>query len=180
MKISGTEKVIQRGYIGNQMRLSDYKFGVCPFDLNGCGAAALYNIMYFYGKADDFVRMLYRLEKTVLILGYLGSSPIAMSRFLKRYGFSMKFIFTKEHIYRIRQRDCCIMHYFIRKDFSAHCVTGIPDGNGKFFFYNGSVNPDKPLKLAEYIAVTEKKNRELGHEVALNCIFTVNKIQRQN
>lgn len=180
MKISGNEKVLQRGYIGNQTRMYMYRFGICPFDFNGCGAVALYNIMYFHGKADSFVKMLCRLEKTVLALGYLGSSPVAMMHFLEKYGFSVTLVSTKENIYKLREKDSCLIHYFIRKDFSAHCVAGLPRGDGKFFFYNGTVAPDHALKPAEYIAATEKRNHELKHDVALNCIFVVKAGQRQN
>ena len=177
-KISAGEKVIKRGYIGNQARLSEFRFGVCPFDLNGCGAAAIYNNLYFHGKADSFVKILYRLERTVLSLGYLGCSPVKMMQHLEKYGFDVRLVCTKEHIYRLREKDSCLLHYYIRKDFSAHCVSGIPDGTGKFFFHNGSVASDKALKPAEYIAATEKKNQSMGHSVALNCIFVVKKKQR--
>ena len=177
MKISVKNKVLERGYIGNQTRLSAFLFGVCPFDFNGCGAASLYNIMFFYGKAYDFAKMLFRLERTVLALGYLGSSPIAMIRYLKEHGFSARIIFTKEKIYKLREKDSCLIHYYIRKDFSAHCVTGIPCGDGKYLFYNGSVPPDRAVKPAEYVAATEKRNAELKHAVALNCIFIVNQIK---
>lgn len=179
MKLSESENVDGRGYVANQHRLSKFRYGLCQFDFNGCGAAAVYNILYYHKKASSFVKTVFELEKTVFFAGLLGSSPIGMKKFLEKSGFTVKFIFTKKKILEASLDGSCIIHFFFRKDFSAHYVAGLPHNDTGHFYFNGSVPCNTPLSTAEYLSVTEVKNRENKHPVAFHCMLTVKRKNKQ-
>jgi len=175
MKLAESENVDGRGYIGNQHRLSKFRYGLCPFDFNGCGAAAVYNILYYHKKTASFVKTVYRLEKTVFFAGLLGSSPIGMKRFLEKSGFTVKFVFAKKKILNEELDGSCLIHFFFRKDFSAHYVAGLPHNGTGHFYFNGSVPCNAPFNAGDYLSLTEEKNRESKHPVAFHCMLIVDR-----
>ena len=144
-------------------------------DLNGCGAVAVYNILYAHGMVDSFTDTLYRLEKAVFMLGYLGSSPTAINKYFKSIGFLTKTVFRKKNVLKIKSRSACVVHLFIRSDLSAHYVTGIPAGEGKFRFFNSAVKSAEPLTMEEYLEETEKASIKQKHPVIFHSMLLVKK-----
>lgn len=61
-----------------------------------------------------------------------------------------------------------VIHFYFRKDLSAHYVAGISNGDGTFCFYNSDAGKTKPMTWEEYF-----KDANEHTDIAYNCIYSI-------
>ena len=83
--------ISSEGYIINQSKLNEFRFGVLSANKNCCGAIATYNFLKLNGKEPNFKTILsvYDIFGTN-VYGTLGVNPFTIKNYLKLNGFNAK------------------------------------------------------------------------------------------
>ncbi len=131
-----------RGYIfrQNDERVRDLKYGsFLKLGQNGCGAAAVYNVMLTIGKRVDLCDVLLEFELNHIgrLDGLLGSSPRRISRYFDAHGVDYTVINSIEE-YKKRMNEFGISIIFMgeRKSLVQHYYCILKRGENDFVTIN--------------------------------------------
>lgn len=138
------DSVLEKGYINNQNSWDRVKFGKTTMAFSGCEIMATYNILksckgeggsrFMSGLIADFER------KGAALKGLIGSSPIAVRKYLKNNNIQTRLIWKNEDVSESTKK--LIITFFNNKETvrdMIHTVAVINDGDG-YRIYNAGVN----------------------------------------
>ncbi len=131
------------GYIVDQARLTNIRYGVFTSDINGCGWIAAFNFLKRMGQDVQEQALADELIRFSLFRGLIGTDLLRLKRTLKRHGYrtSLKFRWNKKA--RLPEGTSAGLFYYWHKD-GPHFVTFyadesiLPSGDGepKYRFFN--------------------------------------------
>jgi hypothetical protein len=169
--LSIPEEALYQGMIIDQDEMYKYKYGNNTSENNGCGWIATYNALQVLGnpqKAEDIIRS---YEKNgVLMGGTLGTNPYGIGKLFEDFGYQVDYTvtsFTPEKVSGLLggvkssfnddfTGDVNIVVY-IRNEPSAHYVTFVEAGDGKYEFYNDDYGVKNDIKTyEEFVKGNEK------------------------
>jgi hypothetical protein len=132
------------GYIIDQARLTNIRYGALMSDINGCGWIAEYNFLKRMGQQVDEKTLADELIRHSIFRGLAGTDLFRLRRYLKTHGYRMplKFFWNKKT--RLPEGTSAGIIYYCHKD-GFHFVTfyadeAIPpqeDADVRFRFLNG-------------------------------------------
>lgn len=67
--------------------IKNYKYGFGTIGENGCGAVAVYNIMYLENNKVALPKIIKEMDNGQFFFGLLGTKPTQMMSYLKKQGF---------------------------------------------------------------------------------------------
>ena len=132
------------GYIIDQARVTDIRYGLLTSDINGCGWIAEYNFLKRMGEPVEEKTIADELIRHSILRGLAGTDLFRLRRHLKRHGYKMpiRFIWNKKA--RLPQGTSAGIIWYCHKD-GFHFVTfyvdeanpPAEDGEARFRFLNG-------------------------------------------
>ena len=132
------------GYIIDQARVTNIRYGALTSDINGCGWIAEFNFLKRMGHTVDEQTLADELIRHTIMRGLAGTDTFRLRRHLRRHGYRMpiKFKFNKKA--RLPEGTSAGIIWYCHKD-GFHFVTfyadaSIPateDGEARFRFLNG-------------------------------------------
>lgn len=133
------------GYINCQFLTSPIPYGRYPSDKNGCGWIAVFNVLHHlqaHPPAPDDVAK--GMSRGVILGGLLGTWPFAITQFLKRCGYQVRWTLRKSAQARLAaQSDAAILLYagplrgiFRWDQLTAHYVMLYPAADTRFRILN--------------------------------------------
>lgn len=157
------DEALYQGMIIDQWQMNEYKYGNDSSRNNGCGWIATYNALQFLGnprKEEDIIRS-YE-QNGVLLGGTLGTNPFGIGKLFEDAGCQVDYTvtsFTPEKISGLLggvkasfnddfTGDVNIVVY-ARNDMTAHYVTFVEAGDGKYHFYNDNYGVEDDIKTYE-------------------------------
>lgn len=145
------EALDSQGYIINQKKTDNLRFGWTPSDKNGCGWIAAYNFLKAMDKEKEPEEVLKKLEKALLPgLSRFGLNFIALGIYLRAQGIPLEFTVRQFHTQRIAEEaPAGIILYRAGK--TNHFAAFRRLENGKLRFYgavSGRENHD--MSMAEF------------------------------
>lgn len=78
------------GYIIDQAKMADIRYGCRTSDYNGCGWIAVFNFLHGCGEDWTEEELAGRFLKWSLFRGLLGTSPLRIRRFLRLLGYPVR------------------------------------------------------------------------------------------
>lgn len=114
-------------------------------NFNGCGWIAAYNTLRLLGRPLPPWEIIDALESGVVLRGYLGLSPFALTRFFRKLGFYAKLrllplCFSPVKNTRAVEKQFseipCAIFYVVTRNKTVHYVTAEALGDGTYRFYN--------------------------------------------
>ena len=111
------------GYILNQAKLYNFRFGVLNANKNCCGAIATYNFLKLNNRNPNFKNILsiYDIFGTN-VYGTLGINPFTIQSYLKLNGFNAKIsVNTLEFNYKAKHSKTSILVYLYK--WGGHYIT---------------------------------------------------------
>lgn len=132
------------GYIIDQARVTNIRYGALTSDINGCGWIAEYNFLKRMGHTLDEQTLADELIQHTILRGLAGTDLFRLRRHLKRHGYRMPFRFRWNKKARLPEGTSAGVIWYCHKD-GFHFVTfyadaSIPagaDGEARFRFLNG-------------------------------------------
>lgn len=98
------EALDRQGYIINQKRTQNLRFGGVPSDKNGCGWIAAYNFLKAMDREKDPEEVLRKLERALLPgLGRFGLNFVALAVYLRSQGIPLDFTVRQFRTQRISE-----------------------------------------------------------------------------
>ena len=92
------------GIIDDQQKYTNLRFGFGTVANNGCGAMAVYNILYLEGKEPNFVEIIKRFDDLgENFFGLGGSKPSRVIQTLKKAGLKVTYSFNKSKFQSIAE-----------------------------------------------------------------------------
>lgn len=82
------------GYIVDQARLTNIRYGVLTSDANGCGWIAAYNFLRRRGEDVTEREIADELVRYTLLRGLLGTDLFRLKRMLRRHGYPTRLQFV--------------------------------------------------------------------------------------
>lgn len=140
------------GYIIDQARLTNIRYGVFTSDINGCGWIAAYNFLKRMGVDADEKTLADGLVRYTLFRGLIGTDLFRLRRFLKRRGYRMPIRFYWNKKARLPEGTSAGVIWYCHKD-GFHFVTFYADeaiapsteGETRFRFLNGHAGKENHL-----------------------------------
>ena len=134
-RLSGDETPLADGYIDDQKKWKDIKFGKADMAFSGCEIMAVYNILLSMGKgagAEFMSDLISEFERSGAALkGMIGSSPRSVIRHLKRHGISCRLIWSEDKISDNVNRAIVMMYNDRRNLYEQiHTVAFIRENDG--------------------------------------------------
>ena len=129
------EALSSDGFIIDQRKTDNISFGAVTSDRNGCGWIACYNLLRALGRDPDPEAIVRRLEKTLLLRGYLGLHLFALLRELQRnQHLPLEFALRPFHAQQISQTASAgIVMYFAGRRNHFAAFRREENGNLRFF-----------------------------------------------
>ena len=82
--------------------IKNYKYGFGTIGKNGCGAVAVYNIMYLENKKVSLPKIIKEMDNGQFFFGLLGTRPTQMMSYLKKQGFDVQLHEDKSRLKSLR------------------------------------------------------------------------------
>ena len=159
------DEEVKGKYIIRQSPIKKVFFGAKPLSYNGCGIIALHNILLCLGKEKSFSQIILENEKNALLWGLFGLSPMGLKRYLLSNGFAV----TEKSGFSDGDIDGKpFIHFYFRKNLSAHYVAAIPKDNGHIFL-NSCLSCKTPESLESYRKATKKDG------LLCECVYIIEK-----
>jgi hypothetical protein len=134
------------GYIVDQARLKEVRYGVFTSDVNGCGWIAEYNFLRAQGQPADAQALADELIRYTILRGLTGTALFRLRRMIRRHGYPTKLLFRWNKKARLPEETRAGVIYYCHRD-GFHFVTfsrmeavePAADGAGeaRFRFFNG-------------------------------------------
>ena len=131
------------GYIVDQARLKEIRYGVFTSDINGCGWIAAFNFLKRMGQDVREQALADELIRYSLFRGLIGTDLMRLKRTLKRHGYRTRLKYRWNKNARLPEGTSAGLFYYWHKD-GPHFVTfyadeSIPqseDGEPRYRFLN--------------------------------------------
>jgi hypothetical protein len=131
------------GYIIDQARVTNIRYGVFTSDINGCGWIAEYNFLRRMGQSVEEKTLADELIRFSLFRGLTGTEIHRLRYYLKKHGYPMSLKFRWNKKARLPEGTSAGIIWYCHKD-GLHFVTfyadeSIPpsaDGEARFRFLN--------------------------------------------
>ncbi len=120
------------GYIIDQARLKNVRYGLFTSDFNGCGWIAEFNFLKRFGNGAAEQELADELIRYTVFRGLMGTDLFRLKRTLKRRGYRMPLKFVWNKTARLPDGTSAGIIYYCHKD-GFHFVT---------FGADGAVEPD--------------------------------------
>ena len=103
-----------QGTITNQWDYEDYNYGFGNVGANGCGAVAIYNILYLENKNPNFAQIVRSMDiYGQLFFGCLGTNPLGVFIYLKSCGYDVGMSTNQEDFENLaKQSKYSILSYW--------------------------------------------------------------------
>ena len=131
------------GYIIDQARVTDIRYGALTSDINGCGWIAEFNFLKRMGQSIGEKTLADELIRHTLFRGLAGTDIFRLRRHLKRHGYRMPIKFRWNKKARLPEGTSAGIIWYCHKD-GFHFVTFYADdaiqpeeGGARFRFLNG-------------------------------------------
>ena len=131
-----------KGFIEDQQNYNDMSYGIKPLSENGCGAIAIYNVLYHLIQKEDidFASIIKDLEYDGIIFGGIfGTSMKAIDDYFRKKGFRTKSSSQIRDYDRIgRETDASILTIFNNalNIFQGIHFIAITKKSGKYYIHN--------------------------------------------
>ena len=132
------------GYIIDQARVTNIRYGVFTSDINGCGWIAEYNFLKRMGLRVNEKTLADELIRFSVFRGMTGTDIMRLRFYLKKHGYRMPLKFRWNKKARLPEGTSAGIIYYCHKD-GFHFVTFYADeslppddqGEARFRFLNG-------------------------------------------
>lgn len=121
----------------------DWKYGVKKVRENGCGPIAVYNTMKKVSTRQDFVDVIYEMEKNsgTLLMGCCGADPTHMAEYFDNHDVKNDYYISLSSMQKamdnMTTNQMAIACYWTNKEFTnAHYVAIEKNSSNKFEVYN--------------------------------------------
>ena len=144
------EALSSDGFIIDQRKTDNIPFGAVTSDRNGCGWIACYNLLRALGRDPDPEAIVKRLEKTLLLRGYLGLHLFALVRELRRQHLPLEFTLRPFHAQEISESAAAgiIMYFAGRRN---HFAAFRREETSKLRFFGATPGlPGETASMAEF------------------------------
>ena len=140
------------GYIIDQARVTNIRYGVFTSDINGCGWIAEYNFLKRMGQSVDEKKLADELIRFSVFRGLTGTEVFRLRYYLKKHGYPMSRIFRWNKKARLPEGTSAGVIWYCHKD-GFHFVTFYADdaiapteaGEARFRFLNGHAGKEKHI-----------------------------------
>lgn len=134
------------GYIVDQARLTNVRYGLFTSDINGCGWISEFNFLKAQGRTVDEQALADDLIRYTLFRGLTGTDLFRLKRAIRRHGYPTRLLFRWNQKARLPEETRAGVIYYCHKD-GFHFVTFSrletveppldPTGEMRFRFFNG-------------------------------------------
>ena len=131
------------GYIIDQARVTDIRYGALTSDINGCGWIAEFNFLKRMGLSVTEKAIADELIRHTVFRGLAGTDTFRLRRHLKKHGYRMPIKFRWNKKARLPEGTSAGVIWYCHKD-GFHFVTFYADeaiqpedGEARFRFLNG-------------------------------------------
>lgn len=123
------------GYIVDQARVTDVRYGCRASSRNGCGWIAAYNFLRSMGDPVPYDEIVRALARHSLFRGLLGTSPLRVRRYLLRRGYEVQSVLGRKKA--AEAAGCARAGILVyRHGGGWHFAAFERRGNGLLRFYN--------------------------------------------
>ena len=152
MDLSNKTAYSTDGYIIDQAKVTDIRYGVFTSDINGCGWIAEYNFLKRMGQSVSERALADELIRHTVLRGLAGTDLFRLRRHLGRHGYRMPIRFHWNKKARLPQGTSAGIIWYCHKD-GFHFVTFYADesildskeGEARFRFLNGHAGKENHL-----------------------------------
>ncbi|MCE5188955.1 MAG: hypothetical protein LLF75_07210 [Eubacteriales bacterium] len=133
------------GYIVDQARVTDIRYGAFTSDVNGCGWIAAFNFLKAQGNAVNGKTLADELIRYSILRGLAGTDLFRLKRMLRRHGYRTRLVFRWNKKARLPGGTDAGVIYYVHRD-GPHFVAftrllsaePVPDEAGEpgFRFFN--------------------------------------------
>ncbi len=110
------------GYIVDQAKVTDIRYGAFTSDINGCGWIAVFNFLKTQGSTVSAQSLADELIRYSIFRGLAGTDLFRLKRVLKRHGYSTRLVFRRNKQARLPEGTDAGVIYYVHKD-GPHYVT---------------------------------------------------------
>ncbi len=140
------------GYIIDQARVTDIRYGAFTSDINGCGWIAEYNFLKRMGLSVDEKTLADELIRFSVFRGLTGTDILRLRYYLKKHGYRMPVKFRWNKKARLPEGTSAGIIWYCHKD-GFHFVTFYADeslspaaaGEAQFRFLNGHAGKEQHI-----------------------------------
>lgn len=140
------------GYIIDQARLTNIRYGALTSDINGCGWIAAFNFLKRMGQQVEEKAIADELIRHTLFRGFAGTDLFRLRRFFKRHGYRMPIRWNWNKKARLPEATSAGVIWYCHKD-GFHFVTFYADdalapkadGEVRFRFLNGHAGKESHI-----------------------------------
>ena len=132
------------GYIIDQARVTNIRYGVFTSDINGCGWIAEYNFLKRMGQSVDEKTLADELIRFSVFRGLTGTEVFRLRYYLKKHGYPMSRIFRWNKKARLPEGTSAGIIWYCHKDglhfvtfYADESISPAADGEARFRFLNG-------------------------------------------
>lgn len=147
--------------------VANLKYGFGTIGANGCGAVAIYNIMYTENRKVSLPDIIKYMDNGQFFFGLLGTSPQRIMNYLKLQGFSCSISSDKSKFDQLAQEG----------DYSIYMYVGISDGRPVGHYTLLIPNSDSTFKVINSgnRVMTMQQLIDENSKYFINSLITVSK-----
>ena len=140
------------GYIIDQARVTDIRYGALTSDINGCGWIAAYNFLKRMGQTVDGKTIADEMIRYTLFRGLVGTDLFRLRRYFRRHGYRMPIRFFWNKKARLPEGTSAGVIWYCHKDgfhfvtfYADEAIAPKEDGEARFRFLNGHAGKESHL-----------------------------------
>ena len=140
------------GYIIDQARVTDIRYGALTSDINGCGWIAAYNFLKRMGQTVDGKTIADEMIRYTLFRGLVGTDLFRLRRYFRRHGYRMPIRFFWNKKARLPEGTSAGVIWYCHKDgfhfvtfYADEAIAPKVDGEARFRFLNGHAGKESHL-----------------------------------
>lgn len=139
------------GYIVDQTRVTDVRYGCRLSSQNGCGWIAVFNLLRCLGDPVPHEEIVAALSKHALLRGMLGTSPLRVKRYLKQRGHATRLYAGKRRaILAAETANSGILVYRHARGWHYAAFLRAEDG-GELRFFNAGVHSGLAMPMEAFL-----------------------------
>ena len=140
------------GYIIDQARVTDIRYGALTSDINGCGWIAAYNFLKRMGQTVDGKTIADELIRYTLFRGLVGTDLFRLRRYFRRHGYRMPIQWHWNKKARLPEGTSAGVIWYCHKDgfhfvtfYADDAIAPKEDGEARFRFLNGHAGKESHI-----------------------------------
>ncbi len=140
------------GYIIDQARVTDIRYGALTSDINGCGWIAAYNFLKRMGQTVDGKTIADELIRYTLFRGLVGTDLFRLRRYIRRHGYRMPIQWHWNKKARLPEGTSAGVIWYCHKDgfhfvtfYADDAIAPKEDGEARFRFLNGHAGKESHI-----------------------------------